>query len=162
MAIRCRIQRFNLEDFVVVADSGLMNKSNISLLESGGYKYIIGARIKNESQEVKQWILALEKHDSEFNERKKDDIRLIIDYSENRAKKDMHNRGKGIKRLQQAYKSGKITKENINKKGYNKFLDISDNVKVHLNQEKIEQDQKWDGLKGYITNTSLAAKDVYE
>ena len=32
----------------------------------------------------------------------------------NRAKKDRHNRGKGIKRLQQAYKSGKITKENIN------------------------------------------------
>jgi transposase len=156
------VQRFNLEDFVVVADSGLMNKSNISLLESGGYKYIIGARIKNESQEVKQWILALEKHDGEFNEQKKDDIRLIIGYSENRAKKDRYNREKGIKRLQKAYKSGNITKENINKKGYNKFLDISDNVKVRINQEKIEQDQKWDGLKGYITNTSLAAKDVYE
>ena len=156
------VQRFNLEDFVVVADSGLMNKSNISLLESGGYKYIIGARIKNESQEVKQWILALEKQDGEFNEQKKDDIRLIIGYSGNRAKKDRYNREKGIKRLQKAYKSGNITKENINKKGYNKFLDISDNVKVRINQEKIEQDEKWDGLKGYITNTSLAAKDVYE
>jgi transposase len=55
------VQRFNLENFVIVADSGLMNKTNISLLESGGYKYIIGARIKNESQEVKQWILSLNK-----------------------------------------------------------------------------------------------------
>jgi transposase len=61
------VQRFNLEGFVIVADSGLMNKSNISLLESGGYKYIIGARIKNEAHEVKQWILSLEKHDGEFN-----------------------------------------------------------------------------------------------
>jgi len=33
------VQRFNLTDFVIVADSGLMNKINISLLESGGYKY---------------------------------------------------------------------------------------------------------------------------
>jgi transposase len=156
------VQRFNLEGFVVVADSGLMNKSNISLLESGGYKYIIGARIKNEAHEIKQWILSLEKHDGEFNERKKGDIRLIIGYSENRAKKDKYNREKGIKRLQQAYKSGNITKENINKKGYNKFLDISDNVKVRINQEKIEQDKKWDGLKGYITNTSLSTKQVYE
>jgi transposase len=41
-------------------------------------------------------------------------------------------------------------------------LDISDNVKVHINQEKIQQDEKWDGLKGYITNTSLPAKEVYE
>jgi transposase len=156
------VQRFNLEDFVVVADSGLMNKSNISLLESGGYKYIIGARIKNETNQVKQWILSLEKHDEEFNERKKGNTRLIIGYSANRAKKDMHNREKGIKRLQQAYKSGKITKENITKKGYNKFLDISENVKVSINHEKIEEDQKWDGLKGYITNTSLPAKQVYE
>lgn len=44
------IQRFNLDDFIIVSDSGLMNKTNISLLESAGYKYIIGARIKNESE----------------------------------------------------------------------------------------------------------------
>jgi transposase len=43
------VQRFSLEEFVIVADSGLMNRKNIALLESGGYKYIIGARIKNES-----------------------------------------------------------------------------------------------------------------
>ena len=30
------INRFDLADFVIVADSGLINKSNISLLESGG------------------------------------------------------------------------------------------------------------------------------
>ena len=47
---------FDLEDFIVVADSGLMNKTNISLLESGGYKYIIGANIKSETEEIKQWI----------------------------------------------------------------------------------------------------------
>ena len=46
------VRRFDLEDFVVVADSGLMNSTNIALLESGGYKYIIGARIKNENEEV--------------------------------------------------------------------------------------------------------------
>jgi transposase len=55
------VKRFELEDFVVVSDSGLMNGTNISLLESGGYKYIIGARIKNETDEIKRWILSLEK-----------------------------------------------------------------------------------------------------
>jgi len=48
-----------LEDFVVVADTGLMNKTNISLLESGGYKYIIGANIKSDTEEIKQWITTL-------------------------------------------------------------------------------------------------------
>jgi transposase len=156
------VQRFKLEDFVVVADSGLMNKSNISLFESGGYKYIIGARIKNENEEIKQWILSLEKRNGAFDETIRGESRLIVGYSENRAKKDKHNREKGVKRLLKAYKSGNITKENINKRGYNKFLDISDNVKVVINQQKISDDENWDGLKGYITNTSLPAKEVYE
>ena len=122
------VQRFNLEDFVVVADSGLMNKTNMALLESGGYKYIIGARIKNESEEVKQWILSLDKTEGCFYELGKlPKSRLIVGYSENRAKKDKYNREKGVKRLKAAYKSGTITKENINKRGYNKFLEISDN-----------------------------------
>lgn len=156
------VQRFNLYDFVVVADSGLMNKTNVSLLESGGYKYIIGARIKNESKKTKQWILSLDKKTGEFNEIQIDKTRLIIGYSEKRARKDKYNREKGVKRLQKAYKSGSITKDNINKRGYNKFLEISENVKVEINQTKIKEDEQWDGLKGYITNTSLAAKEVYD
>lgn len=39
------IQRFSLDDFVIVADAGLMSKRNVELLDDAGYKYIIGARI---------------------------------------------------------------------------------------------------------------------
>ena len=156
------VTRYELEDFIVVADSGLMNKKNILLLESGGYKYIIGARIKNENEEIKQWILSLEKHNGEFYETTKGENRLIVGYSENRAKKDKYNREKGVKRLTKAYKSGSITKENINKRGYNKFLEISNSVKVAINQDKINEDEQWDGFKGYITNTTLSANEVYE
>ena len=135
----------------------------MSLLESAGYKYIIGARIKSESDEIKQWILSLEKQDGCFYELGKlPKSRLIVCYSENRAKKDKYNREKGVKRLKTAYKSGIITKENINKRGYNKFLEISDHVQVVISQEKINEDTKWDGLKGYLTNTSLPANEVYE
>ena len=116
------VKRFDLEDFVVVADSGLMNKTNISLLESGGYKYIVGARIKNETEEIKQWILSQEKQDGVFHETQKGNSRLIIGYSDNRAKKDRYNRDKGVRRLKTAYKTGTITKEHVNKRGYNKFF----------------------------------------
>jgi transposase len=156
------IQRFHLEDFIVVADSGLMNQRNIDLLESGNYKYIIGARIKNESNEIKTWALSLIKKDGAFYETLKDRARLIVGYSDSRARKDRYNREKGVKRLEKAYRSGNITKENINKRGYNKFLEISDNVKVAINQDKIKQDEQWDGLKAYLTNTDLPMKEVYE
>ena len=156
------VRRFVLKDYVIVADSGLMNKKNIALLESGNHKYILGARIKNESDEIKKWILSQKKQDGLFHETTRENVRLIIGYSDDRAKKDYHNREKGVKRLKAAYKSGTITKDNINKRGYNKFLDLFDNVKVQINQNKIKEDEKWDGLKGYLTNTTLSVTEVYD
>jgi hypothetical protein len=157
------VKKFNLDDFVVVADSGLMNACNIAELEENGYKYIIGARIKNESKEIKEWILSLEKINGSFYERNKTDkCRLIVGYSDNRAKKDRYNRDKGVRRLEKAYRRGYLTKENINKRGYNKFLKIENNVEVKIDLSKIEEDAKWDGLKGYITNTELPADVIYE
>jgi transposase len=157
------VKRFDLQDYVVVADSGLMSKTNVALLESGGHKYIIGARIKNETEEIKQWIFSLPKNDGQFHEiNKTDACRLIVGYADKRARKDKYNREKGLKRLQKAYNSGTITKENINKRGYNKFLEISHDIKVNICLDKVDEDEKWDGLKGYLTNTNLPAQQVYE
>ena len=75
-----------------------------------------------------------------------------MSYSEKRAKKDAHNRDNGIKRLEKRIKSGKLTKDSINNRGYNKFLKIEGNATISLDLEKINNDSKWDGLKGYITN----------
>lgn len=54
--------------------------------------------------------------------------RLLVGYTADREKKDDHNREKGIKRLEKSYKRGKLTKESINKRGYNKFLDMKNEV----------------------------------
>ena len=155
-------QRFTLgADFVLVADSGLMNKNNVALLQEAGYKYILGARIKNEGASVKQWILSLEKKDkTSYEHKRQNGERLIVSYSEKRAKKEAYNRNRGIARLRKAYKSGHIPKQQVNKRGYNKFLEISKDIEVSISEEKIAEDCKWDGLKGYITNTDLDAERV--
>ena len=64
--INAFVSKYGIDDFVVVADSGLMNNSNIAELESQGYKYIIGAKIKNESAEIKRWILSQPKADRQM------------------------------------------------------------------------------------------------
>ena len=76
-------------------------------------------------------------------------------------KKDAYNREKGIRRLEKAYKHGPLTKGNINKRGYNKFLSMDGEVKVTINYDRIADDSKWDGLKGYLTNTDIPIQDVY-
>lgn len=171
------VTRFKLKDFVVVTDSGLMTKKNVTLLQTGKYKYILGARIKNEAKPVREWILSQEKEEGVYLEYEKTHLiadtdsdkpkakreikeRLIITYSSDRAKKDADNRKRGVERLKRAFGSGKIKKESINRRGYNKFLEIADDIGISINEDKIIEDAQWDGWKGYITNTTLDAMDV--
>jgi transposase len=155
--------KFNLSDFVIVADSGMINKENIALLEEKNYKYILGARIKNESRQITDWILLQDKSDNTFYEYQKNEkSRLLVGYSTQRAKKDAYNREKGLRRLEKEYKSGLITKDKINKRGYNKFLKIGKDVVVEIDYEKVKSDEQWDGLKGYITNTNLSGCAICE
>lgn len=156
------IQKYHLSDFVVVADSGLMNNQNIALLESEGYKYIIGSRIKNESVQLQKQIVSLNKIDGAIYELEKGGKRLLIGYSDKRKKKDAYNREKGVRRLEKMYKSGRLSKENINRRGYNKFIKMEGETTVELNHEMIEKNATWDGLKGYLTNTSLPANEVLD
>ncbi|KAA6308721.1 hypothetical protein EZS27_039664, partial [termite gut metagenome] len=48
--------------------------------------------------------------------------------------------------MQKEFDKGNITKDNINKRGYNKFLDLANDVKVTINKNKINEDEQWDGL----------------
>ncbi|MBQ3594273.1 MAG: transposase, partial [Bacteroidales bacterium] len=121
------------------------------------------AKIKNESKSIRRWILEQEKVDRWMHEYDKGNgRRLLVGYTADRAKKDAYNREKGVRRLEKSYKRGKLTKESINKRGYNKFLDMKNEVEISINYEKIAEDAAWDGLKGYLTNTDLPADKIYE
>jgi len=155
-------EKYQLEQLIVVADSGLMLKQNIEQLQAKNLAFILGARIKNEGKEITDKILELNLKNGESTVIKKGDLRLILTYSEQRAKKDQYNREKGIKRLEKQITSGKLTKSDLNKRGYNKFLHMDGKIQVTLDQEKIIQDKRWDGLKGYITNSELPNNQLIE
>lgn len=146
---------------IVVADSGLLSKNNIKELKKENYQFILGARIKNISNEIKKEILKKAKDlKNGENISVKNNDTLVVSYSNSRAKKDKYNREKGLKKLTSRISSGMLTKEQINNRGYNKFLKLKNQVEVELDKAKVEEDKKWDGLKGYITNTDLKNEDV--
>jgi transposase len=156
-------EKYHLGKPIVVADAALLSKKNLELLEQEDYQFIIGARIKNESEDIKSKILTSAKHiqDGEgFVLKKEDGTRLVVTYAQNRAKKDASNRRRGLHKLTLHLGSGRLTKEHINNRGYNKFLKIQGEATVTLDEEKIKADMLWDGLKGYLTNTKLSIKAV--
>ena len=98
-------QKFHLDKPVVVADSGLLSHTNIDALQQEGYQYtcttyevrsIIGARLKNESEEIRQLIIQQKYRDGDmYVIDKGENQKLIVQYSAKRAKKDFYNRKKG-------------------------------------------------------------------
>ena len=129
--------KFKLDKLVVIADAGLLLADNIEQLQFKQYEYILGARIKNESQTIKEQILALKLKNGESTVFNKDEqSKLVISYSDARAKKDAANRKKGLEKLERTLHSGKLTKQNMNNRGYNKYLKLDGEVKVTIDYEK--------------------------
>ncbi len=153
--------KYNLGNPTIVADAGLLSKSNIANLTALGYKYIIGARPKNETEEIKAKILGFEMKDDDIREiQKNDGSRLILSKTEKRRVKDYRDRQRGLSRLQKRVKNGKLTKKDINNRGYNKYLKMEGEMTVSIDMERFEKDAAWDGIKGYVTNADLAPKTI--
>lgn len=155
--------RYKLDQLVIIADSGLLSKDNISDLKKNEYEFILGARIKSEPNILKEKITALQlgNGESDIIERN-DGLRLIVSYSEKRANKDRHNRERGLTKLEKKIRTGKLTKTNINNRGYNKYLKMEGEITVCIDMDKFDIDKQWDGLKGYLTNTNLTKEQIIE
>lgn len=153
-AIKVLTTKYQFNDLVVVADAGMLSEKNISFLETENLSYIVGARLKVMSAEFKKQIFA---HDFMKNptmdivcvskEKESEKKRLIVNYSEKRAKKDSYNRDKLIKSLEVKLAS---KKEVVRKSKY--LLIENKGDIVGIDNDKIEQDRRHDGLKGYWTN----------
>lgn len=155
--------KFKLDKPIVIADAGLLSTENIKALEVKEYEYILGARIKNEPDKIRKQIF-----DNEFSNgqticiNKSATTRLIVSFYEKRAAKDQHNRNRGLQRLEKQINAGKLTKSNINNRGYNKYLKMEGEISIQIDYEKFNTDAIWDGLKGYITNTKLTNDQVID
>ena len=154
---------YRLANLVVIADAGLMSKKNLEQLSEDGYEFIIGARLKNETDQIQEQLLSMPFKDGQSRAiPHPSGYRLIVSYASSRARKDQKNREKGLKKLEKKLSRGKLTKQHINNRGYNKYLKMEGNVNISIDYTKFKDDKKWDGLKGYLTNTKLSADQVID
>lgn len=177
-------EKYNIDNVVYVADSGMFNKDNLKELddlEEYNFNYIVGARIKNQSKDIKEKILERSDYiqlnsDIQIKNIILDNGRkLIVTHSIKRAKKDKADREKGIAKLRDKLKKSISVKSQLSNQGYKKYLqlensnssDNTDNKKscdlsITLNEDKIIEDTQWDGLKGLIVsaNSTLTNDEI--
>lgn len=146
--------------------------------KSTNITYIVGARIKNMSKDIKEQILNTDNYRTIDDNTKVTTIdyqgkKLLVSYSIKRAAKDKYEREKGIEKLRDRLAKSSSVKSQLSNQGYKKYLqleqsnqdnnqkdDKDDNTKsscdisIILNEDKIKEDEAWDGLKGIITNNT--------
>jgi transposase len=155
-------KKFELDKPIIIADAALLSQKNIEALRAAQYEYILGGRLKNEKDPIKEKILGLEIKETKPRELSSPNGRLIVTYSSKRAHNDRKNREKGLRRLEKKIASGKLSKKHINNRGYNKYLKLTGDINIAIDYEKFREDGLWDGLKGYVTNTRLSKNKVIE
>ena len=153
--------RYGVKRVVIVADSGLLSKQNMALLEEKNLDYILGARLRSLSVPWQDRIL----DNTEYEKIQKDDRilpiatysytkkqRLILTHNTKRAEKDRKDREKAIEKLRVKLEKSKNPKSLLSNYGYKKFITVEGEVKVLVDEEKLQREALWDGLHGVMTN----------
>jgi len=83
----------------------------------------------------------------EYNQR-----RLIVSYSEKRAKKDAADREAAIEAICKRLEKTTNPKDYLSSYGYKKYIKTDKTTKLSLDKDKIYSDSAYDGLLGVITN----------
>lgn len=151
---------YTVSDILLVADRAMFTSGNLALMDSQGIRYIVSARLRTMSNELKEEILGndyratvINDELNWFKELSHKGRRLIVSYSKNRAKKDIKDRQRLIERLMRKVKDKKIKiSDMIPNYGTKKYIRIN-NQTAEINESKISDDARWDGLHGIITNS---------
>jgi transposase len=161
--IRHLSKRFGLSRPIIIADAAMLSKNAINALEEAHYEYILDVEPKHETEDIRQNILNLELKDGNTAEIPKDgNCRLIVSKSPECTAMDRLKRERGLQRLQQKIKSGFLSYESINNRGYNKYLKLKGKTKVAIDNDKCRIDAVWDGITGYLTNSKLRPDEIME
>jgi transposase len=157
-------QTLNIADVTVVADRAMMSRTNLSAMEQAKFKYTVAAKLRSLPKPLKDKILersqeslvTVSRQPMNIQEHLHEGRRLIVSYSESRAKKDRKDREKLLARIQKKLGSKVDEKALITNKGYLKYFKEETKGKMVLNEAKVTEDALWDGLHGIITNDATA------
>lgn len=144
----------------LAGDSAMFSKGNLALMDEMGISYVVAAPLRKLSQDLKDTLLDEEGYrlgcvdtdviwvkDVPYGDR-----RLIVSYSSARARKDASDRRRLLDKLTQKLGNRKKLKSLVSNKGYIKYIVQEGQSVCRLNDEKIRQEEQWDGLHGIVTN----------
>jgi len=159
-----------IDNVTVIGDRAMMSDANLSQLESAGFHYIVAFPLRKLSKANQALVLDQSNYKentsddeiSRYRIIKLGDRSLCVSYSSKRASKDQKDRERLVKKLKKKLETCKNAKNLINKNGYLKYSEITGRAIATINEEKITNDAKWDGLHAVISNQPECDSSIYD
>ncbi|MXW31856.1 MAG: IS1634 family transposase [Rhodothermaceae bacterium] len=160
-AMRRLNEQFDLDQMIVVADSGMLSKENLALLNSLGCDYVVAARLRSLNQAHTKAIVGEQSWKVLSTGRKVAEHtlggrRLILRYCPKKAVRDVHKREQAVEKVKKRLTRGV---KGTGRSG--RFLKV-DPEGVRLDKAAIARDENYDGLHGVWTSLKdMTPEQVY-
>ncbi|MYF01747.1 MAG: IS1634 family transposase [Gammaproteobacteria bacterium] len=175
-SLRAVLRRFRehvpIRRAIVVADRGMWSQENLAALQKHDLDYIVGAPLRRETRAFQEQILQAQSY-TKFNTNTDhpariaefplaDGDRLVVHWSTKRAKKDAKQRERQVAKLRQKCQRHRQPEAFLSQRGYGRFLRIEGSGPVVIDEAKIDQAARWDGLYGVRTSVAdLPAAEIF-
>ncbi len=163
--------RFPIGRFCVVSDRGMISDATLAWLDKEHIPYILGARMRR-VKEIKEKVLSADGNYREVfpegasskdpsplkvKEVVLENRRYIVCLNDRQARKDAADRQAITEALQEKLQHD--PKSLVGNKGFRKYLRLDQDA-VSLNEEKVQEEERFDGKWVLRTNTDLTAEQV--
>jgi hypothetical protein len=163
--------RFPVGEVCIVADRGMISADTVKQIQARQWKYILGVRMRS-SKEAREEVMGRAGRYQQVHPRSRDpkapsplkvkevwveDRRYVVCKNEDQAQKDRQDRETIVAALKDALSGG--DKSLVGNKGYRRFLETT-GEHFTINQDKVKEEERYDGKWVLTTNTELAAAEV--
>lgn len=168
-AIENLSKRYNVKKHTIVCDRGMLSNDNLKTMSCSENEmfYIVGEKLRKLPKDFQNQIFDETGYEYVGDTRVKvishptrENARLLLAYSEDRAKKDKSDRERLTKKLEKRFEKNKTKdpKEFVNNHGVKKFVNFNGG-EAKLNLEMIAREEQWDGHFGIVTNNPELSKE---
>jgi transposase len=163
--------RFGIGSVCIVADRGMISAETLAEVQKREWKYILGVRMRSSTEA--QAVVARAGRYAEVHPQSddrndpsplkvkevwvEDTRRYVVCVNEDQATKDRHDREAVVASLRDALRHG--DKSLVGNKGYRKYLRAG-GKQFAVDEDKIEEEARYDGKWVLRTNTDLPAREV--
>jgi transposase len=166
------MQRFHIRQVCIVADRGMISKDTIDDLEQQGWPYILGVRMRQQVEVREQVLADKSRFRVVYESRQKstdpaplkvkdvyvEDRRYVVCVNPEEVESDRVKRQAIVAALREQLHKG--DKSLVGNKGYRQYLKVEGEGHFAVDEAKLEEEARYDGIWVLRTNTELTATEV--